>query len=81
MDTVHRMNEMGEKYIILVRKSEQKTPLGRPGSIWHDNIKVCLKNKLDTRLYTLRVSISFRVTYRGKEYLDQLRDYWLLKKD
>jgi len=81
MDRAHRKNEIGEKKIILIRKYERKTPLGRPGSIWHDNIKVCLKSKQDTRLYTPKVAISLQVPYRGKESLDQLRDYWLLTKD
>jgi hypothetical protein len=36
---VARMVEVRDAYKILVRKSEENIPLGRPRRIWEDNIK------------------------------------------
>jgi hypothetical protein len=33
------MGEMGNAYRILVRKPEEKRPLGSPGRRWEDNVK------------------------------------------
>jgi hypothetical protein len=41
-----RIGEKGNAYRILVRKSEEKRPLGRPRRRWVDNIKMDLR---DTR--------------------------------
>jgi hypothetical protein len=43
MDRAYIKHEIGEKDMILTGKPEQKTPLGRPGPIRQDNIKMCLK--------------------------------------
>jgi len=40
---VVRMEEMRNAYKILVGKSEQKRPLGRPRRRWEDNIRMHLK--------------------------------------
>jgi hypothetical protein len=41
---VARMGEKRNAYRILVRKSEEKRPLGRPRLRWEDNIKMDLGN-------------------------------------
>jgi hypothetical protein len=41
---VMRMGEMRTLYKILAGKLEGKTPLGRPGCGWEDNIKIEARN-------------------------------------
>jgi len=40
---VARMRESRGVYSVLVRKPEEKRPLGRPRHRWKDNIKICLQ--------------------------------------
>jgi hypothetical protein len=44
--SITRMDEMGNAYKILVKKSERKRPLGRSSRRWEDIIKIDLMEKV-----------------------------------
>jgi hypothetical protein len=50
-------------YNILVGKSEEKRPVGRPGRRWEDNIRMHLKKKQDWMLWI--GCILLRIRTRG----------------
>jgi hypothetical protein len=59
---IERMGEMRNAYIILVRQTERKRPLGRSGHKWEeDNIRIDL-NEIGLKLWTeciwIRLGIS-----------------------
>jgi hypothetical protein len=80
----------GEKrnaYMILVRNPEGKRPLGRPRSMWMNNIKMGLGDigwggtdliDLSQNSDQWRALVNMVMTIR--EVLEQLHNWWLLKK-
>jgi hypothetical protein len=77
------MREIRNAYRILVEKPEGKGPLGRPRHRWEDNIGKDIREAVDwihltqDREHGNETSGSIN----GREFLDQLRDLQLLKKD
>jgi hypothetical protein len=57
------MGKMTHAYKILVRKLEEKRPLGRSRHNWEDNITENFK-KQDVRLWTEFISLRRRTKYR-----------------
>jgi hypothetical protein len=48
-------------YRVLVRKPEEKRPLGRPGRLWKDNITIDLHRKWDVEAWAGPLWFKIRV--------------------
>jgi hypothetical protein len=55
---VARMGANGNSYRIFVGKPERKRPLGRPRSMWVDNIKIDLRERQDKHNSLLKVAVN-----------------------
>jgi hypothetical protein len=81
-------------YRVLVEKQEEKSPLGRPRRKWEDNIKmdlvepgwccmgwIYLVQDRDQWRALLNTGMNLSCSIKYWEILEQLSDWWLLKKD